>query len=130
MLVLHLANPNSQQHNESKTSALSDLSMDGINVKLSNNFESFSYMIDKDSLSGEALEKYEENSSTMNDLTTAPSTIVTTSTTSFGGPPNGTTTALTTAMANLTKQCIANSAEDFITVREEERNTNEQAKTH
>ena len=120
-MVASAPNPNSHQHNESQTSAISDLSMDGINVKLSNNFESFSYMIDKDSLSGEALEKYEENSSTMNDLTTAPSTIVTTSTTSFGGPPNGTTTALTTAMANLTKQCIANSADEFISVREEER---------
>ena len=103
--------------------------MDGINVKLSNKFESFSYT-DENSLSGVVLEKYEENSSTMDDLTTAPSTIVTSSTTSFGGRPKGTTTALSTAMANLTKQCIANSAEEFISVREEERNTNEQAKTH
>ena len=68
-------------------------------------------------LSGVVLEKYEENSSTMDDLTTAPSTIVTSSTTPFEGCPKGTTTALSTAMANLTKQCIANSAEEFISVR-------------
>ena len=118
--VASAPNPKSLQHNESQTSAISDFSMDGINVKLSNKFESFSY-IDEDSLSGVVLEKYEENSSTMDDLTTAPSTIVTSSTTSFGGRPKGTTTALSTAMANLTKQCIANSGQEFMSVREEER---------
>ena len=120
MCVSFAPTPSSHQHNESQTSAISDLSMDGINVKLSNKFESFSYT-DENSLSGVVLEKYEENSSTMDDLTTAPSTIVTSSKTSFGGRPKGTTTALSTAMANLTKQCIANSADEFISVREEER---------
>ena len=98
-MVASAPNPNSHQHNESQTSAISDLSMDGINVNLSNKFESFPYT-DEDSLSGVVLEKYEENSSTMDDLTTAPSTIVTTSTTSFGGRPKGTTTALSTAWSS------------------------------
>ena len=53
--------------------------------------------------------------------TAAPSTIVTTSTTSFGGRPKGTTAALRTDMAKLTKQCIVISAEESISVREEER---------
>ena len=58
----------------------------------------------------------------MDDLAKAPSTIATTSTTSFGGRPKGrTTTSLSTPMAKLTKQCIANSAEESISVREVER---------
>ena len=49
----------------------------------------------------------------------APSTIFTIST-SFGGRPKGTATALSTAMPKLAKQCVANSAEEFMSVREEE----------
>ena len=50
----------------------------------------------------------------------APSTIFTIST-SIGGRPKGTTAALRTDMAKLTKQCIANSAEESIIVRRVER---------
>ena len=84
--VVSAPNPNSHRHNESQTIAISEMSMD-------NKFENFSY-IDDDSLCGVVLEKYEENSSTTDDLTTAPST------TSFGGRPKGTTTALSTAWSS------------------------------
>ena len=43
--VASVPNPSSHQHTESQTSAISDLTKDGgFNAKLSNKYESFSYI--------------------------------------------------------------------------------------